>query len=69
MRLMAKPKPFPEVICSKCKIEKPRKEFQRDSKEYKSCNECSYRVINTIDQTFKMAFELLNQSESIHDSF
>lgn len=53
------PKDF-KITCLKCGKEKPRKEFQRDSKEYRSCNNCVYGAQMRIDEAYKSAFELFN---------
>lgn len=54
-------KDHPKIICIRCAKEKPRKEFQRGSKEYKSCNECAFATNKLIDEGFKKSFELLNE--------
>jgi len=52
-----------KITCLRCKKEKPRKDFQRDSKEYKSCNDCSYGAKKLIDDLFGKSFELFDRSE------
>jgi len=49
-----------KIRCLKCGKEKARKEFQRDSKEFKSCNECCYGLQILIESQFNLAFELFN---------
>lgn len=49
-----------KITCLKCGIEKLRKHFQRDSKEYKSCNECRYNGEKLINDGFKKSFELFD---------
>ena len=49
------------MVCRECLLEKKRKEFQRDSKIYLSCNECSARVEKLINDGFKFAFEFFNK--------
>lgn len=49
-----------KIICIRCKAEKLGKYFQRDSKEYKSCNECCYRARDTINDCFAKAAKLMD---------
>ena len=49
-----------KIKCLRCKIEKLRKEFQRSSKEYKSCNDCYHRSERTIYECFKEAVKLFD---------
>jgi len=49
-----------KITCLKCANEKPRKEFQRDSQEFKSCNECCYGLQILIDNQFKIAVDLFD---------
>ena len=51
---------IPNIICPKCGTEKPRKNFQKDSKEYKSCNECRLLAQKLIDEGFNVSFELMD---------
>lgn len=50
-----------KLTCSVCRKQKLQKEFIREFKEYKSCNDCSFGAQRTIDDGFKKAFELFNQ--------
>jgi hypothetical protein len=47
-------------VCIKCRVEKTYKNFQRDSKEFKSCNECEYGAQIKIANLFKVANQLLD---------
>lgn len=49
------------IICIKCGKKNPRKDFQRGSKEYKSCNDCAFKSVRVIDFGFKIAFELFEK--------
>lgn len=44
-----------KIKCLRCKIDKTRKEYQRDSKEYKSCNDCCLGSQRMIDKCFDHA--------------
>jgi len=55
---------YPPIMnCLKCGISKKRKEFQRESKIYRSCNDCSFNVKRLIDNSFKLAFFLFNSGD------
>jgi NAD-dependent SIR2 family protein deacetylase len=47
------------ITCTKCGESKEKKHFQRESKEYKSCNDCSRRGKEKIESAFVKAFELI----------
>lgn len=49
-----------DIVCTKCAQQKPRKDFQKDSKEYKSCNQCRSRSEKVIYDGFKKCVELFD---------
>jgi len=49
-----------KIKCLRCQIEKPKKEYQRDSKEYKTCNNCCKGAAILIENCFKDAMRLFD---------